>query len=113
MCSVVAITIIKGTYAYPLTMENTGGGKIVPLGGDEVCSKCDNSYVYAPVGAENCTPVADSYCTIVHLSHLQVRLRNHLQVHLHLKSHLFLLLDTMLAIIVKEIIYIILDIVRN
>lgn len=63
MCSVVAITIIKGTYAYPLTMENTGGGKIVPLGGDEVCSKCNGSYVYAPVGANNCTPVADSYCT--------------------------------------------------
>lgn len=63
ICSIISITIIKGTYAYPLTMENTGGGKIVPLGGDEVCSKCDNSYVYAPVGAENCTPVADSYCT--------------------------------------------------
>ena len=63
ICSIISITVIKGTYAYPSTMENTGGGKIVPLGGDEVCSKCDNSYVYAPVGAENCTPVADSYCT--------------------------------------------------
>lgn len=63
ICSIVMISVIKGTYAYPATMENTSGGKIVPLGGDEVCSKCDNSYVYAPVGADNCTPVADSYCT--------------------------------------------------
>lgn len=63
ICSIVMISVIKGTYAYPSTMENTGGGRIVPLGGDEVCSKCDNSYVYAPVGADNCTPVADSYCT--------------------------------------------------
>lgn len=43
-CSVTLITLIKGTYAYPTTMEgNNDKGTIVPLGGGEgniVCWYC-------------------------------------------------------------------------
>lgn len=43
-CSITLITIIKGTYAYPTTMEgNNDKGTIVPLGGGEgniVCWYC-------------------------------------------------------------------------
>ena len=64
ICSVVAITIIKSTYAYPSTMENTGGGTVVPLGGDggPACYKCASGYVqgsadFLPVGETGCVNV--------------------------------------------------------
>ena len=41
LCSITAITLIKGTYAYPNTMANDGdSGRIVPLGGDGGNNKC-------------------------------------------------------------------------
>lgn len=40
-CSITLITLIKGTYAYPLTMENNSdNGVIIPLGGDGGSYKC-------------------------------------------------------------------------
>ena len=48
ICSIISITIIKGTYAYPSTMENTSGGKVVPLGnegGGSQCWECDGDQV--------------------------------------------------------------------
>lgn len=40
-CSITLITLIKGTYAYPTTMENNNDkGTIVPLGGDGGSYKC-------------------------------------------------------------------------
>lgn len=63
LCSITAITLIKGTYAYPNTMANDGdSGRIVPLGGDEVCLQCGNSYLYGPIGTEGCTEVRFSFC---------------------------------------------------
>lgn len=64
ICSIVSITIIKGTYAYPSTMENTGGGRVVPLGGDGggACYICDSGYVqgstdFLPAGETGCVSV--------------------------------------------------------
>lgn len=63
LCSITAITLIKGTYAYPNTMANDGdSGRIVPLGGDEVCLQCGNSYLYGPIGTEGCIVVDFSFC---------------------------------------------------
>mgnify|MGYP004733031613 CR=1 FL=1 len=63
LCSITAITLIKGTYAYPNTMANDGdSGRIVPLGGDEVCLQCGNSYHYGQIGTEGCTVVDYSFC---------------------------------------------------
>lgn len=63
LCSITAITLIKGTYAYPNTMANDGdSGKIVPLGGDEVCLQCGNSYHYGQIGTAGCTMVDFSFC---------------------------------------------------
>lgn len=63
LCSITAITLIKGTYAYPNTMANDGdSGRIVPLGGDEVCLHCGNSYLYGPIGTKGCTVVDFSLC---------------------------------------------------
>lgn len=63
LCSITAITLIKGTYAYPNTMANDGdSGRIVPLGGDEVCLHCGNSYLYGPIGTKGCTVVDFSFC---------------------------------------------------
>ncbi len=48
ICSLLAITIIDGTYAYPLTMQNTDDGKIIPLGnegGTSQCWECDGNQV--------------------------------------------------------------------
>lgn len=48
ICSLAMISIIKGTYAYPSSMENTSGGKVVPLGnegGSSQCWECDGDQV--------------------------------------------------------------------
>lgn len=68
ICSLAMISIIKGTYAYPSSMENTSGGKVVPLGaGDEpsiksVCFYCPSSGSYA-WSKENEAPEDDCYQT--------------------------------------------------
>lgn len=61
LCSITAITLIKGTYAYPNTMANDGdSGRIVPLGGEEVCLKCGDDYHFGNDGTDdNCIVVYD------------------------------------------------------
>lgn len=63
LCSITLITLIKGTYALPISLQNNGdSGRIVPLGGDEVCLKCGNSYLPGLAGTSGCTTVDFSYC---------------------------------------------------
>lgn len=60
-CSITLITLIKGTYAYPSTMENNNSnGSIVPLGGDgseTKCWYCESNGEYRYQGSVEYTPV--------------------------------------------------------
>lgn len=63
LCSITAITLIKGTYAYPNTMANDGdSGRIVPLGGAEVCLQCGDYYILTQSVIEGCTEVGYKFC---------------------------------------------------
>lgn len=66
LCSITLITLIKGTYAFPTSLQNNGdSGRIVPLGGDDgeigyVCFYCPNSGSYS-WSKENDAPESNCY----------------------------------------------------
>ena len=65
LCSITAITLIKGTYAYPNTMANDGdSGRIVPLGGEEACIQCGNNYHLGNIVEDGCTVVKYKFCMV-------------------------------------------------